>query len=300
MKIDRLIGILTVLLQKDMITAPELAEKFEVSRRTISRDIEALCNAGIPIQTMQGVGGGISIMDGFKMDRTILTSRDMQSILSGLRSLDSVSGSRYYSRLMEKLTSGSEEYISGSDSILIDLSLWDKKTLVPKIDVIKNAIEERHCIRFRYYAPKGTSERMIEPYYLIFRWTSWYVYGWSIEKEACRLFKLNRMDKVEETGQKFTARNFTVPELSDEVFPDNIKLKAYIKPEMRWRLIEDYGINSFSETEDGRLFFERYFTNLEHLLAWVMTFGSKIEVIESQEVRDIIKKNAEEILRYYK
>ena len=124
MKIDRLIGILSVLLQKEKVTAPELAEKFEVSRRTINRDIENLCKAGIPITTTQGTGGGISIMDGYRMDRTLLTSKDMQMILAGLRSLDSVSGSHYYGQLMEKIKSGSSEYISGSESILIDLSSW--------------------------------------------------------------------------------------------------------------------------------------------------------------------------------
>ena len=90
MKIDRLIGILSVLLQQERTTAPELAEKFEVSRRTINRDIEDLCMAGIPIQTSQGVGGGISIMEGYSMDRTLLTSKDMKMIMAGLRSLDSV------------------------------------------------------------------------------------------------------------------------------------------------------------------------------------------------------------------
>ena len=95
MKIDRLIGILSILLQEDKTTAPELAERFEVSRRTINRDIEDLCKAGIPIRTVQGTGGGISIMDGYRMDRTILTSKDMQMILAGLRSLDSVSGIDY-------------------------------------------------------------------------------------------------------------------------------------------------------------------------------------------------------------
>ena len=102
MKLDRLIGILSVLLQQEKITAPELAERFEVSRRTINRDIEDLCKAGIPVLTTQGAGGGICIMEGYRMDRTILTSKDMQMILAGLRSLDSVSGSRYYGQLMEK------------------------------------------------------------------------------------------------------------------------------------------------------------------------------------------------------
>ena len=137
MKTDRLIGILSILLQEEKTTAPELAERFEVSRRTINRDIEDLCRAGIPIRTVQGSGGGISIMDGYRMERTILTSRDMQMILAGLRSLDSVSGSRYYSQLMEKLQSGSSAYIGGRDSILIDLSSWNKSSLAPKIEMIQ-------------------------------------------------------------------------------------------------------------------------------------------------------------------
>ena len=118
MKIDRLIGILSILLQEEIITAPELAERFEVSRRTINRDIEDLCRAGIPIFTSQGAGGGISIMDGYRMDRTILTSRDMQMILAGLRSLDSVSGSHYYGQLMEKLKAGSSDVIGTSMDIV--------------------------------------------------------------------------------------------------------------------------------------------------------------------------------------
>ena len=180
MKIDRLIGILSILLQEEKTTAPELAEKFEVSRRTINRDIEDLCKAGIPIRTEQGTGGGISIMDGYCIDRTILTSKDMQMILAGLRGLDSVSGKRYYGQLMEKIQTGSSEFISGRDSMLIDLSSWYKGSLAPKIEVIQNAIENRHIIQFMYYAPSGDSNRRMEPYYLVFRWSSWYVWGWCL------------------------------------------------------------------------------------------------------------------------
>ena len=88
MKIDRLIGILSILLQQEKVTAPYLAEKFEVSRRTINRDIEDICKAGITLVTTQGPNGGISIMEGYRIDRTVLTSSEMQSILTGLRSLD--------------------------------------------------------------------------------------------------------------------------------------------------------------------------------------------------------------------
>lgn len=108
MKIDRLIGILSSLLQEDKVTAPKLAEKFEVSRR-INRDIEDLCKAGIPIITFPSAGGGISIMDGYKLDRTILSSKGMRMIMAGLRSLDSVSGSHYYGQLMNKIKVGSSD-----------------------------------------------------------------------------------------------------------------------------------------------------------------------------------------------
>lgn len=196
MKIDRLMGILSILLQEEKTTAPELAKRFEVSRRTINRDIEALCKAGIPIRTAQGTGGGISIMDGYRIDRTILTSKDMRMILAGLRSLDSVSGSRYYGQLMEKLQTGSSQFISGRDSILIDLSSWYKGSLAPKIEVIQNAIENRNILNFDYFAPSGESGRSIEPYYIVFKWSSWYVWGWCTSRKAFRLFKLNRMDKM--------------------------------------------------------------------------------------------------------
>lgn len=113
MKIDRLIGILSILLQKDMVTVAWLAEQFEVSRRTINRDIEELCRAGIPVATRQGAGGGISIMENYKVDRTVLTTGEMRDILAGLRSLDSVHGTNRYGQLMEKLFAGASDFMTG-------------------------------------------------------------------------------------------------------------------------------------------------------------------------------------------
>ncbi len=300
MKIDRLIGILSILLQEEKTTAPELAEKFEVSRRTINRDIEDLCKAGIPIRTAQGTGGGISIMDGYCIDRTILTSKDMQMILAGLRGLDSVSGKRYYGQLMEKIQTGSSEFISGRDSMLIDLSSWYKGSLAPKIEVIQNAIENRHIIQFMYYAPSGESNRRVEPYYLVFQWSSWYVWGWCLERKDYRLFKLNRMDCVVETDRGFLRKDVPMPDLSNEkIFPGGIKVKALFTPNMKWRLVEEFGPNCFTETDDGRLLFSADYTDMENLVTWLMTFGAKVEVLEPEEVRDIIRRNAEEILKIY-
>ena len=269
MKIDRLIGILSVLLQKEKITAPELAACFEVSRRTINRDIEDLCRAGIPIQTSQGSGGGISIMEGYRMDRTILTSKDMQVILAGLRSLDSVSGSSYYGQLMEKIQTGSSNLVSGRDSILIDLSSWYKGSLASKIEVIQDAIENRNHLKFKYYAPSGESKRTIEPYYIIYKWTSWYVYGWCLKRK--------------ESAQ-----------------PREIILKALFAPDMKWRLVEEFGPDCYEVAEDGRLLLVEEYYDLENMIMWLLTFGDKVEVLEPQVARERLRDLADAMRKMYK
>ena len=301
MKIDRLIGILSVLLQEEKTTAPELAERFEVSKRTINRDIEDLCRAGIPIRTTQGSGGGISIMDGYRMDRTILTSKDMQMILVGLRSLDSVSGSSYYGQLMEKIQAGSSAFVSGRDSILIDLSSWYRESLAPKIEIIQDAIGDRHLLKFRYYAPTGESERMVEPYYLVFRWSSWYLWGWCRDRRDLRLFKLNRMDKVRKTEKSFECREVVMPDLSNEkIFPGGVKVKALFSPDVKWRLVEEFGPKCFAENDDGRLLFTADYTDVENLVSWIMTFGDKAAVLEPKEAREKIARMARNMATIYK
>ena len=301
MKIDRLIGILSVLLQKEKMTAPELAEKFEVSRRTINRDIEDLCKAGIPIQTSQGTGGGISIMEGYRLDRTILTSKDMQMILAGLRSLDSVSGSSYYCQLMEKIRTGSSEFISGRDSILIDLSSWYGDSLTPKIETIQDAVENRHLVRFQYYAPSGESERTVEPYFLVFRWSSWYLWGWCKDRKDFRMFKLNRMDRIQKTDERFECRNIGMPDLSNEkIFPGGIKVKVLFEPDQKWRLVEEFGPKCFTEYDDGRLLFTGDYTDLGNLITWLMTFGDKAEVFEPREAREAISQMVKRMMKIYK
>lgn len=290
MKIDRLIGILSVLLQQKKITATELADKFEVSKRTINRDIENLCKAGIPIQTIQGYGGGIQVMDGYRMDRTLLTSKDMQMIMAGLRSLDSVSGSNYYGQLMEKLKPGSSQFIGGKDSILIDLSSWYKDAIAPKISLIQEAIESRRLITFEYYSPSGNSIRKIEPYYLIFKWSSWYVWGWCHNREDFRLFKLNRLDSLKKSKDEFVLREVPMPELSiEKIFPGKIHVKAIFALEMKWRLVEEFGPHCFEEIEDEKLLFCADYTDKDNLISWLLTFGDKVVLLEPIEVKEEIK-----------
>lgn len=286
MKTDRLIGILSVLLQKEQVTAPYLAELFEVSPRTIHRDVEALSQAGIPIMTRQGMNGGISIMENYRFDRTVLTNSEMQDILAGLRSLDSVNGTNRYGQLMEKLSADSSDFMTGNQSVLIDLSSWYKDSLAPKIDCVRQAIDSAVTLHFLYYSPKGETWRTIEPYYLIFRWAGWYVWGFCRMREDFRLFKLNRMERLSLSHEHFHRRRVTPPDLSNEnIFPGGIHVKALFEPDCKWRLVEEFGPDCFEELPDGKLLFHADYTDRDNVMTWLMSFQDRAVLLEPEELR---------------
>lgn len=300
MKIDRMIGILSILLQKKSATAPYLADQFEVSRRTINRDIEALCKAGIPIVTKQGINGGISIMDNYKLERTLLTNTEMQDILAGLRSLDSVNGTNRYGQLMEKLAAGTSDFMAGNETILIDLSSWNRETLIPKIELVRSALEACRELKFRYYGPRGESERCMKPYYLIFRWSSWYVWGWCKLREDFRLFKLNRLNDLQVTNEIFAKQSVPLPDLSIEhIFPGGIRVKALFDEGCKWRLVEEFGPHCFEEQADGALLFHADYTDRENLIAWILTFREHAELLEPADIRGEIQQIIERMKERY-
>ncbi|MHA9740300.1 helix-turn-helix transcriptional regulator [Robinsoniella peoriensis] len=289
MKIDRLIGILSILLQNEKVTAPYLAEKFEVSRRTINRDVEDICKAGIPLVTTQGTNGGITIAEGYKIDKTLLTSHELQSILTGLKGLDSVSGTKKYSRLIDKLSVKNRSVYSSTDHILVNLASYYKGSLAPKIEMIQTAIDESRLISFQYYANSGESKRVLEPYLIVFQWTSWYVWGYCRQKEDMRLFKLNRLWNLTVEDNVFLPR--TLPEYDgdiENVFPDHYQVHALFHPSAKWRLIEEYGIDCYTVADDGRLSFRFGFASKENLVSWILSFGNLAKVIEPVPIRDEI------------
>lgn len=191
MKLDRLIGIITTLQQQKQVTAPYLAEKFEVSRRTINRDIETISMAGIPIVTTQGRDGGISIMEGFSLDTTVFTEQELTAIFTGLKSLDSVSNSSSAEKLALKI-GGSSAYRL-ADHMVIDLSSYYKGDLVPKLELLRQAIHTSQCITFHYCYPKGEAEKRIEPCLIVYQWSDWYIFGFCKERQDFRMYKLRRM-----------------------------------------------------------------------------------------------------------
>lgn len=286
MKIDRLIGILSVLLQKDKTTSAELSEKFEVSRRTIVRDIETLCSAGIPIVTEQGKGGGISIMDGYKIDRILLSNEDMKAIFSGLKGLDSVSGSPRYRQLMDKLSVENSEAAVISDHIIIDLAAWDKSAVSGKIDLIRTAIENSEKISFRYYAPSGESFRVIEPYHVIFQWSGWYVWGFCTERQDYRLFKLSRLCELQNTGEKRERRDVP-PYKCERLWHLGGQITATVRfdESVKWRVLDEYGMEIPKFNKDGSSELTHTWSNKQSFFGFILSFGDKAEIISPIELR---------------
>ncbi len=162
MKIDRLMAILTILLRQEKITAPELADRLEVSRRTISRDLDVLCQAGIPVVTEQGYGGGISLSPGFKIDASLLTEKERDALITGIRGLDSVMTAPLAEGLREKLRMLPGKDTQAQETVNIDLASYYKNSLTVKLDLLKAAIREHRLVSFTYYYRKGEGRRLAE------------------------------------------------------------------------------------------------------------------------------------------
>jgi len=299
MKLDRLIGILATLLQNDRITAPELADKFEVTRRTIGRDIDTLCKAGIPIITHQGVNGGISIAEGFKLDKGILTVDELSGIIAALKGLGSVSELSHTERTLNKLGANSGAVISLTEPVVIDLASHYKEHLTVKIKVIKQAILGSRIIEFDYYYDKGESQRRIEPYLVVFQWSSWYVFGYCVERMDWRMFKLNRLWNLFLCNERFSLRDVP-PEKRDfnNHLPDDIRLVALFDNSAKYQLIESYGPDCYYETAEG-LVLEIGFTNRSYIIGWILSFGAKAKVLEPLDIAVEIQTIAKNILSTY-
>ena len=300
MKLDRLLGILTVLLQQERVTAPYLAEKFEVTRRTIGRDIDALCMAGIPVVTRQGGGGGISIAEGYKLDKSVLTGDELSGMIAALKGIGSVSDKSQAERTLDKLAINRDAVVSLREPIVIDLASHYKGSLSPKIKLIKQAILEQRLIEFDYYYEKGQMRRRIEPYLVIFQWTAWYVFGFCLERQDWRMFKLARLWELKPCEEIYALREIP-PDRRDfnAHLTDDKKLVVLFEPSAKYQLIETYGLECFTVTEEGSLRLEIGYTNRDFTLSWLLGFGSRVKVLEPEDMAEELRRTAEYILKKY-
>jgi predicted DNA-binding transcriptional regulator YafY len=256
--------------------------------------------AGIPIVTTQGGTGGISIADGYRIDKSVLTYDEMQKVVTALKGMDSISPEAGTEQLLNKFFVKKDQVLSIKDSIIINLASHYKSDLANKIPIIREAILDNKLISFHYYSSKGDTERTIEPCYLAFQWSAWYVFGYCRERRDFRLFKLNRLCELKNTGIRFEPREITEGHKDfDRYFTDEYQITVLFDPEVKYRLIDEYGKESFEVNEEGKLLFRMGFTNKNYMLSWILSFGDKAEVLYPKGLKQEIRSIAENILKHY-
>lgn len=298
-----------ILLDRKQISAAKLAEIFEVSVRTIYRDITSLSEAGVPVTALPGVNGGIQIMDHYKIDKHFFTSTDITSLLIALESLSSNVSAVQANQTVEKIKTLvpahlSEEIKLKSHQIAIDLTPWTRnQTLQPFLETIKSGIEKQQLLRFDYSDNQGKKTlRTVEPYRLVLKEISWYLQAFCLEREDFRTFKLSRISHLDLLAKDFTPREFHPTPLGKEPFYGKKWTTVTLKVTHRVRdqLIDKFGQLDFIETQDDDKtivsfpFMEDDFGY--HLL---MGFGNQCECLEPNHVRDELKRRFEELLHIY-
>lgn len=309
LKIDRLLSILVVLLRKKRVQSKELAEMFGVSVRTILRDVEAINLAGIPIVTYQGANGGIGVAEGYRLDRSILTSDEMAAIITAIKGVAGTVPDSRHDILVEKfkntLSSTQMDRLDAKvNQLVIDLSPWGGGELLKgKVAAIRKAIEECREISFAYTDSNGSStQRTVEPYSLLLKGQKWYLYAWCLMREDFRLFKLSRIKGMEVLEKAFNPREVSLeqyPWENEWSSPDNlIEIDLVFDPEMV-SIVEEWFGGETVELDDGRIMVKMMLPENNWLYGFLLSFGTGVEVISPPHLRSIVAGIAEEIYKKY-
>ena len=294
MQINRLIEMVYILLNKKTITAKELSDHFEVSQRTIYRDIDTLSAAGIPIYTNKGKGGGISLLDNFVLNKSIISEKEQVEILSSLQSLKALNV-QDVEPVLNKLAAMFGKNNTGW--IDVDFSRWgsnpDERE---KFSIFKTAILNKTMVSFDYFGSNGKkTERTVEPLKLVFKGYAWYVYAFCNIKNDFRIFKVSRIKNLEIKEELFI-RN--APENifmeSNDVNTNMIRVVLKIHSRMTYRVFDEFGYGSVVENPDGSFIVAIELPDEEWLYGYILSFCGDAEVIEPKSIRNGIKKRLEE------
>ena len=308
MKVDRLVSIIMTLLDKERIGAQELADTFEVSPRTIYRDIEAINMAGIPIRSIPGVGGGFEIMPDYKLDNKVFSTADLSAILMGLSSLSSVVRGGELANALEKVKSfipaeKAKDIEIKSNQICIDLSPWiGNQNIQPYLETIKAALQNCRLLSFEYIAHHGNKTvRIVEPYQLVLKSSHWYFYGYCYHRNDYRLFRLSRMSDLQIQQETFIPRNYQKPILDFGKIIETMQteIKIRIHKSALDRALEFCTYDHFLPDGDEHYIVNFPFIENEYYYDVLLSFGDKCECLEPLHIRAKLKQKIYDIAAIY-
>ena len=301
LKINRLLEIIILLLNRKVVTARELSDRFGVSVRTIYRDIEVLSSAGVPVYMSKGNGGGISLLEDYTLNKALLSESEGEGLMLALKTM---SATRYpeTEAILDKIGALFKNNHS-SDWIDIDFAGWSSHPNERnKLSQVRDAILGRMIISFDYINANGeSSSRFAEPERLIFSTHTWYLAAYCLKRNAQRIFRLSRIKNVQITDRHFAKREIT-PEEQMEIqglSTPHVELKLRFSEKALNRLYDDFDERFIRKRADGSLDVTVYMPEDEWLYGYVLSFGSYVEVLEPEHIREIIQCRIKDALKKY-
>ena len=297
MKDNRLFRILYYILEKEKVTANELADKFEVSVRTIYRDIDSISSVGVPIFTTQGKGGGIKIDNEFILNKSLFDANEKEQIIAALQGLEKTNEA-YKSELITKLSALFK--IKNSNWIEIDFTSWgSNNTYQDLFNTLKIAIINKNIIFFSYISSKGEKiDRKVKPIRLLFKEQDWYLYAFCLLRNDFRYFKLSRIKDLEVLAINYED-NFENEVLKKELKYENIvNIKLKFDKSVAFRVYDEFN-EAIVEDEKVNLYVEIKIPNNYKLYNYIFSFGANVEILEPEEIRTQFKNMINEIAKKY-
>ncbi len=297
MKDNRLFRILYYILEKEKVTANELADKFEVSVRTIYRDIDSISSVGVPIFTTQGKGGGIKIDNEYILNKSLFDTNEKEQIIAALQGLEKTNEA-YKSELITKLSALFK--IKNSNWIEIDFTSWgSNNTYQDLFNALKIAIINKNIIFFSYISSKAEKiNRRVKPIRLLFKEQDWYLYAFCLLRNDFRYFKLSRIKDLEVLAINYED-NFENEVLKKELKYENIvNIKLKFDKSVAFRVYDEFN-EAIVEDEKANLYVEIKIPNNYKLYNYIFSFGANVEILEPEEIRTQFKNMINKIAKKY-
>lgn len=308
MKVERLVSIIMILLDKERIGAQELADMFEVSPRTIYRDIDTINMAGIPVRSTSGVGGGFEIMQKYKIDKKVFSTADLSALLMGLSSLSGMIRGDELVNALAKVKSfipadRAKDIELKANQINIDLSPWmGNRNIQPYLEMIKTALQESKLLSFEYIAHHGNkTARTVEPYQLVLKSSHWYLQGYCHKRNDFRLFRLSRMSNLQIREETFAPRDYPKPTLDFVKILETMqtRIKIRIHKSVMDRVLDYCTYEDFSPDGDEYYIVSFPFIEKEYYYDILLSFGDKCECLEPLHIRAEMKRRIHDIASLY-
>ncbi|ANA79576.1 YafY family transcriptional regulator [Paenibacillus glucanolyticus] len=315
MKLERLISMIYMLLNNEILSASALAEKYNVSQRTIYRDIDAICAAGIPVVSYQGVNGGYGIMEQYKMDRSLLGSYDVSALITILHSMSTVFEDERAMDTIQRLQTIDRSGSSASRGLSMDIGSW--RSHHESLRLLRGAITDQHVISFQYISAKNERiYRKVEPLRLMYKYSVWYVYGFCRTRADYREFRISRMSELSASAEPFQRKHSEEhtqgPHLQErqhhrnethawKASSDGIEVVLHVSTQALAKAMDHFYDVQREFCEDGslRLTFKIDHPDSGWLWSTLLSFGEDIEIIEPASLRTRMQSKLEKMLRLY-